>query len=90
MSMLQKEYDDVWASEQYFIVSGTLHGIHFMVHLLVGPGIHGPEIRGTQVKSSGNKNWMNPSSSLDGAYFSETPMSWHVRPPCSLIAIMNY
>ena len=49
-----------------------------------------PGICGTQVKSSGNKIRMNPSRSLDGAYFSETPMSWHVRPPCSLKAIMNY
>jgi hypothetical protein len=49
------------------------------------PGIHG-----TQVKSSGNKNRMSPSRRLDGAYFSETPPSWHVRPHFSLIAIVNY
>ena len=49
-----------------------------------------PGIRGTQVKSSGNKNRMSPSRSSDGAYFSETPPSWHVRPIFSLIAIVNY
>jgi hypothetical protein len=49
-----------------------------------------PGICGTQVKSSSNKNWMSPSRRLDGAYFSETPLSWHVRPHFSLIAIMNY
>src|SRR5450631_115023 len=38
-----------------------------------------PGIRGTQVKSSGNKNRMSPSRSSDAAYFSETPPSWHVR-----------
>ena len=52
--------------------------------------VGGPDIRGTQVKSSGNKNRMNPSRSSNGAYFSGTPMSWHIRPPYSLIAIMNY
>ena len=53
---------------------------------------HGPwsGIRGTQVKSSGNKNWMGPSRSSDEAYFSETPPSWHVRPIFSLVAIVNY
>ena len=45
-----------------------------------------PGIRGTQVKSSGNKNRMNPSKNSDEAYFSEIPMSWHVKPPCSLVA----
>ena len=47
-------------------------------------------IRGTQVKSSGNKNWMSPSRSSDGANFSETPPSWHVRPIFSFVAIVNY
>ena len=50
----------------------------------------GPGIRGTQVKSSGNKNHTSSSRRLDGAYFSETPPSWHVRPHFSLIAIVNY
>ena len=50
----------------------------------------GLRIRGTQVKSSGNKNWMSPSRSSNGAYFSETPPSWHVRLIFSLIAIVNY
>ena len=49
-----------------------------------------PGICGTQVKSSGNKNWMSPSRRSDGAYFSETPPSWHVRPYFSLMAIVNY
>ena len=47
-----------------------------------------PGICGTQVKSSGNKNRMSPSRSSDGAYFSETPPSWHVKPIFSLIAIL--
>ena len=50
----------------------------------------GPGIRGIQVKSSGNKNRMSPSRRSDGAYFSETPSSWHVRPHFFLIAIVNY
>ena len=50
--------------------------------------LRGPGIRGTQVKSSGNKNRMSPSRSSDGAYFSETPPSWHVRPIFSLIVIL--
>jgi hypothetical protein len=53
-----------------------------------------PGIRGTRVKSSGNKNRMSLSGSLDGAYFSEMPPSWHVRPPflphnyCELLVIL--
>ena len=47
-------------------------------------------IRSTQVKSSGTKNHMSSSRSSDGAYFGETPPSWHVRPHFSLIAIVNY
>jgi len=50
----------------------------------------GQVIRSTQVKSSGNENWMSPSRRLDGAYFNETPLRWHVRPHFSLIVIMNY
>jgi hypothetical protein len=46
-------------------------------------------IRSTHVKSSGNKNRMSPSRSSNGAYFSEMPPSWHVRPHFSLIAIVN-
>ena len=47
-------------------------------------------IRGTQVKSSGNKNQMSSLRSSDGAYFSEASPSWHVRPMFSLIVIVNY
>ena len=50
----------------------------------------GPWIRGTQVKSIGNQNWMSPLRRSDGAYFSETPPSWHVTSHVSLIVIMNY
>ena len=48
----------------------------------------GPGIRGIQVKSSGNEDRMSPSRGSDGAYFSETPPSWRVRPIFSLIAIL--
>jgi hypothetical protein len=58
--------------------------------ITVAANIKGPGIRGTQIKSSGNKNRMSPLRRLDGAYFSETPPSWHVRPYFSLIAIVNY
>jgi hypothetical protein len=34
--------------------------------------VSGAGIRGTQVKSSGNKYRVSPSRRLDGAYFSET------------------
>ena len=59
-----------------------------MPKLGVDGGNGGPGIRGTQVKSSGNENRMSPSRSSDGAYFSETPPSWHVRPIFSLIVIL--
>ena len=62
-----------------------------MMYRRVEWGVGGwPGIRGTQVKSSGNKNWTSPSRRLDGAYFSETPPSWHVRPYFSLTAIVNF
>ena len=63
---------------------------HIQSNMSVECVYYGPGIRGTQVKSSGNKNRMSPSRRLDGAYFSETPPRWHVRPHFSLIAIMNY
>ena len=58
--------------------------------LHVVPTFFGPGIRGTQVKSSTDKNWMSPSRNSDGANFSETPPSWHVRSIFSFINIVNY
>jgi hypothetical protein len=80
--------DEVYCSNATFktmMETGTRYLAYY-----VKLGSQGPGIRGTQVKSSSNKNWMSLSRKSDGANSSETLPSWHVRPRFSLIAIVNY
>ena len=68
-------------------LNAKCHEVTLILKLMVGVK---PGSRDTRGKSSGNKNWMSSSRRLDGAYFSETPPSWDVRPHFFLIAIVNY
>ena len=79
--------DEVYCSNATFktmMETGTRYLAYY-----VKLGSQGPGIRGTQVKSSSNKNRISPLRRLVGAYFSETPPSWRFTKISSDL-IMNY